>query len=173
MEEGDPHPLTLNCLEFNFWKEKARMRNNGNMSFLGRYYNCWPVVGRKGSSIFLSVRGYSGTYRVREEGTHCGLISITLCSKLGLIFFLSKCFFISCMLVGQFPEILNAALLLLSLLFCIAYKCFIGMKFHDVHLLSHVQLFAIPWTAPRQAPLSFTISKKFAQIHVHWVSDAV
>ena len=36
---------------------------------------------------------------------------------------------------------------------------------------SRVQLFATPWTAARQASLSFTISR--AQIHVHWVSDAI
>ena len=38
--------------------------------------------------------------------------------------------------------------------------------------LSHVWLFATPWTAARQASLSFTISP-FAQTHVRWVSDAI
>ena len=30
-----------------------------------------------------------------------------------------------------------------------------------------------PWTAARQASLSFTISQIFAQAHVHWVDDAI
>ena len=38
--------------------------------------------------------------------------------------------------------------------------------------LSHVWLFATPWTAAHQAPLSSTISE-FAQIHVHWIPDAI
>ena len=41
-----------------------------------------------------------------------------------------------------------------------------------VQLLSFVQLFATPWTVACQASLSFTVSK-FAQTHVHWVSDAI
>ena len=41
-----------------------------------------------------------------------------------------------------------------------------------VQLLSHVQLFATPWTAAYHAPLSSIISE-FAQIHVHWVGDAI
>ena len=40
-----------------------------------------------------------------------------------------------------------------------------------VQSLSHVQLFATPYTAACQAPLS-SLSPKFAQIHVHWVGDA-
>ena len=38
--------------------------------------------------------------------------------------------------------------------------------------LNHVWHFATPWTVARQTPLSFTISE-FAQIHVHWVDDAI
>ena len=41
-----------------------------------------------------------------------------------------------------------------------------------VHLLSHVPLLVSPWTAACQASLSFTLSE-FAQVHVHWVSDAI
>ena len=42
-----------------------------------------------------------------------------------------------------------------------------------VQLLSHVQLFATPWTAALLVFLSFTISQEFAQTHIHWVSDAI
>ena len=42
----------------------------------------------------------------------------------------------------------------------------------SVQSLSHVQLFAAPWTAACQASLSFTISE-FPQTHVHWVGDAI
>ena len=42
-----------------------------------------------------------------------------------------------------------------------------------VQSLSRIWLFATPWTAASQASLSFTISWKFPQIHVHWVNDAV
>ena len=43
--------------------------------------------------------------------------------------------------------------------------------FNVVWSLSHVQLSATPWIVDCQAPLSSTIPE-FAQIHVHWVSDA-
>ena len=36
-----------------------------------------------------------------------------------------------------------------------------------IQLLSHVQLFATPWTAARQASLSFTVSQSFLKHHVH------
>ena len=49
----------------------------------------------------------------------------------------------------------------------------LGTGFVAVHLLSHVQLFVTQWTAAHQASLSFTISSKFAQTHVHWVDDAL
>ena len=42
-----------------------------------------------------------------------------------------------------------------------------------VQSLSRVQLSVTPWTAAHQASLSFTISQKFAQPHVHWVGDAI
>ena len=38
-----------------------------------------------------------------------------------------------------------------------------------VQSLSHVQLFATPWSAAHQALLSSTISWEFAQINVHYV----
>ena len=41
-----------------------------------------------------------------------------------------------------------------------------------VQLLSHVQLFVIPWAAGCQASLSFTLLK-FTHTHVHWVSDDI
>ena len=41
-----------------------------------------------------------------------------------------------------------------------------------VQLLSYVRFCAIPWTAARQASLSFTISES-AQTHVHRVGDAI
>ena len=42
------------------------------------------------------------------------------------------------------------------------------------HSLSHVQLFATPWTVAHQVSLSFTISDlSVAQTHVHWVGDAI
>ena len=42
-----------------------------------------------------------------------------------------------------------------------------------VQSLSHVGLFATPWTAAYQASLSFHYLPKFAQTHVHWVDDAI
>ena len=42
-----------------------------------------------------------------------------------------------------------------------------------VKLLSHVQLFATPRTAARQASLSFTIFWSMFKTHVHRVSDAI
>ena len=42
-----------------------------------------------------------------------------------------------------------------------------------VQSLHRVQLFAVPWTAAHQASLSFTVSQKFSQTHVHWDSDAI
>ena len=40
-----------------------------------------------------------------------------------------------------------------------------------VQLLSRVQLFMIPWTVAHQASLHHL--PEFAQVHVHWVSDAI
>ena len=45
-------------------------------------------------------------------------------------------------------------------------------QFSSVQSLSHVQLFVTPWTAACQASLSFPVPE-FAQIHVHWVGDAI
>ena len=42
-----------------------------------------------------------------------------------------------------------------------------------VKSLSHVWLFATPWTAARQASLSFTYLLEFVQTHVHWVNDTI
>ena len=41
-----------------------------------------------------------------------------------------------------------------------------------VQSLSHVQLFATPWTAAQQASLSFTISQSLLKL-IHWVSDVI
>ena len=42
-----------------------------------------------------------------------------------------------------------------------------------VQSLSHVWLFATPWTAARQAPMSFTISWSLLKFMSNWVSDAI
>ena len=42
----------------------------------------------------------------------------------------------------------------------------------SVQSLSHVWLFATPWTAACQASLSITNSE-FTQTHVHWISDTI
>ena len=41
-----------------------------------------------------------------------------------------------------------------------------------VQLLSYVRLFTTPWTAARQASLSFTLPES-TQTHVHCVDDAI
>ena len=46
-------------------------------------------------------------------------------------------------------------------------------QFSSLQLLSHVQLFATPWTTACQASLFITNSQSFTQTHVHWVSDAI
>ena len=46
-------------------------------------------------------------------------------------------------------------------------------QFSSVQSLSHVQLFATPWTATHQASLSITNSWSVLKTHVHWVSDAI
>ena len=55
---------------------------------------------------------------------------------------------------------------------CILSPCLFNLYSESVHLvqsLSHVQLFAIPWTAARQTSL-FIIN---SWTHVHWVGDAI
>ena len=47
------------------------------------------------------------------------------------------------------------------------------IQFHSVQSLSHVRLFATPWTAAHQASLSITQLPEFTQTHVHWVGDAI
>ena len=51
----------------------------------------------------------------------------------------------------------------------LGWNCFLIVV---VQSLSHIQLFATPWTAAHQAPLSITIPE-FAQTQVYWVSDAI
>ena len=46
-------------------------------------------------------------------------------------------------------------------------------RFSSVQSLSRVQLFVTPWTAARQASLTFTISQNLLKTHVHRVSDAI
>ena len=46
-------------------------------------------------------------------------------------------------------------------------------KASSVLLLSHVRLFATPWTAACKTPLSITNSWSFFQTHVHQVGDAI
>ena len=48
---------------------------------------------------------------------------------------------------------------------CMAHGC--------CSFLSHVRLFVTLGTAACQASLSFTVSKEFAQTHVHRVGDAI
>ena len=45
--------------------------------------------------------------------------------------------------------------------------------FSLVQSLSHVWLFATPWTAARQDSLSITNSQNLLKTHVHWAGDAV
>ena len=54
------------------------------------------------------------------------------------------------------------------------FKIFI-QYFSDpvVQLRSHVQFFVTSWTAARQASFILYHLPEFAQIHVHWVSDAI
>ena len=45
--------------------------------------------------------------------------------------------------------------------------------FSSVQSLSHVWLFANPWTAVHQASLSITNFWNLLKLHVHWVGDAI
>ena len=45
--------------------------------------------------------------------------------------------------------------------------------FFFFQLPSHILLFVTPWTAACQVFLSLTISQEFAQVHVHWIGDAI
>ena len=48
---------------------------------------------------------------------------------------------------------------------------FLGELSCRCYSASHVRLFAIPWMEIHQVSLSFTISREFAQTHVHWMSS--
>ena len=53
-------------------------------------------------------------------------------------------------------------------------RSLVGYSLSSVQSLSHVQLFAAPWIAARQASLSITNSRSsFTQTHVHRVGDAI
>ena len=56
--------------------------------------------------------------------------------------------------------------------FCHKLYSIVRISVNSVQLLSRVRLFATPWTAARQAPLTFTVSW-ILQIHFCWVSDAI
>ena len=53
------------------------------------------------------------------------------------------------------------------------YPYFTAVQFSLVQSLIRVWLFVTPWTAARQASLSFTNSRNFTQTHLHRVSDAI
>ena len=57
-------------------------------------------------------------------------------------------------------------------MFCPIVQTLMFLQLHVVQPLSCVRPFGTPWTAACQASLSSTILLEFAQIHVHWVSDA-
>ena len=60
------------------------------------------------------------------------------------------------------PPSLSGGFLILNTLFHILFlRCF---SFFVVQLLSRVQLFVTPWTAARQASLSFTVSWNFLKL---------
>ena len=48
-----------------------------------------------------------------------------------------------------------------------------GIIFFVVQLLSSVRLYVTPWTAAREAPLPFTISRALLKLTSHWVSDTI
>ena len=50
---------------------------------------------------------------------------------------------------------------------------FSSVQFSSVQSLSHVQLFATPWIAARQASLSITNSLSSLKLMFQWVSDAI
>ena len=50
--------------------------------------------------------------------------------------------------------------------------CKYQIQFSSVQSLSHVQLFATPWTAACQASLFITNSPEFTQTHVHSVTES-
>ena len=47
------------------------------------------------------------------------------------------------------------------------------VQFTSVQSLSHVWLFATPWTSAHQAFLSITKSQSPSQTHIHWIGDAI
>ena len=53
--------------------------------------------------------------------------------------------------------------------------CYPSLKliFVVIQSLGGVHLFVTPWTTAHQASLFFIISQEFAQVHVHWISDAI
>ena len=54
---------------------------------------------------------------------------------------------------------------------CLQHKAQLK-PFSSVQSLSHVPLFATPWTAAHQASLHHQLPE-FTQTHVHWVGDAI
>ena len=61
---------------------------------------------------------------------------------------------------------------ILYTMYVIVYSVTIGENI-VVQLLSHVWLFVTPWTAACQASLSAHHPPDFAQVHVHWIGDAI
>ena len=86
-------------------------------------------------------------------------------------------FLVICLLFSQFlPISAFCPCCLLSMFKYIFWNlnrsiCKGNSQFSSVQSLSHVQLFATPWTTACQASLSITNS--LTQTHVHWVSDAI
>ena len=70
--------------------------------------------------------------------------------------------------LGLFQKISHESPFLLPSNYHYSRGLFLKLQFSSVQSLSHVQLFATPWTAAQQASLSITNSlPEFTQTHVH------
>ena len=154
-------------------RENWRESHNGG----GRESCCtqrWGVGGHgappPGWGVLASSLGPCLQIRKKFSGESCHQIYLSRCilfcssppsPLVGIIIFLNL------VLIGE--KFLDNVMLVSAIKQCRAAIVVVVV----VQSLSHVQLFATPWTAAHQAPLSFTISPSLHKLNVHWVGDAI
>ena len=91
----------------------------------------------------------------------------------GLISFRIDCFDLLAVVQGTLKNLLQHHSLKASILWHSAFSVVQLSQFSSVQWLSQVWLFATPWTAAHQNPLSINNSLEPTQTHVHRVGDAI
>ena len=145
------------------------------------YQNCVTVISLEAGNNIIRKKYVSCTSRWSKMESLLQFLLLTWCSDVRGSGYSSKSFLTplhNCGTLGKLPNLSVSQFLCLwngdesyktNLIRVEVKACHVASAM-SVQLLSHVQMFVIPWTAARQASLSFTISRVCPN---SWVGDAI